>query len=386
MKYFFEIGYLKPIGLAAVILLISSCLKQKKDTVTQPPVQPPITTVKYDWPAIADSAQMSLGYFYDATSKFYTVSNNSDNWVQYWPTAHTMDVLNDGYIRTNSETFKSKMDDLLIGMKSQNGGTWINHFYDDMEWMALASLRAYKTTGDTKYKGIIDELWPDIQNGWSADLGGGIWWNKDKGSKNAISNSPAAIFAARMYEQFGNTSDLDFSKKVYAWVKTNLFNANGSVYDNIDKNGTVQTSPGWVFTYNEGTFLGAALELYKITGEIQYRDDAVKAANFTIQSLTSNGILKSEGNGDGGLFKGIFIRYLTRLIIEGDLTPNIKKTFADFVKFNGETLWSKGTNKFYPLFGPFWGTPPDSQTDLTTQLSGIMLFEAVAELSRDHLI
>lgn len=385
MKNILDIRCLKLIGLAVFIFVTGSCLKQKEDTVAPPPA-PPEIPVEFNWPDIADSAQMSLNYFYNATSKFYTASNNSDKWVQYWPTAHTLDVLNDGYIRTKSNAYKLRMDDLLIGMKSQNGGTWINHFYDDMEWMALASLRAFKTTGDTKYKDIIDELWPDIQNGWSSDLGGGIWWNKDKGSKNAISNSPAAIFAARMYGQFGNAGDLDFSKKVYAWVKAHLFNANGSVFDNIGKDGTVQTSPGWIFTYNEGTFLGAALELYKITGENQYLDDAVKAASFTIQSLTTNGILKSEGGGDGGLFKGIFIRYLNRLIIEGNLTSDVKKTFADFVKLNGETLWSKGTNKFYLLFGPSWTIPPGSQTDLTTQLSGIMLLEAVAELDRDDLI
>ena len=39
----------------------------------------------------------------------------------------------------------------------------------------------------------------------------------------------------------------------------------------------------WIFTYNQGTFLGAALELYKITGEKGYLNDAKKAGLYVEQ-------------------------------------------------------------------------------------------------------
>lgn len=279
------------------------------------------------------------------------------------------------------------MDDFLVGVKTKNGNSWLNYYYDDMEWMALACLRAYQATNDVKYKDVTDILWTDIKNGWSNDLGGGIWWRKDNSSKNTPSNMPAAILAARLYKAFNNADDLEWAKKIYDWQKSVLYEpGTGWVYDNIEKNGTKNMV--WKFTYNQGTFLGAALELFTITNNTAYHADAVAAADFAVSSghLVSNGILKDEGGGDGGLFKGVFVRYFTRLIIEGNLSPDKKKNYIAFLKKNGETLWSKGTNKGLILFGSAWDKAPGNSNDLTIQLSGIMLIEAMAELEKLNLL
>lgn len=131
--------------------------------------------------------------------------------------------------------------------------------------------------------------------------------------------------------------------------------------------------------------MGAAYELHKITNEVNYLNDAIKAADYTIANLVTNGILKSEGGGDGGLFKGIFVRYLTQLVIDGGLGADKKSSYISFLKKNAETLWAKGTNKQYPLFNTSWETKPGGQTDLTTQLSGMMMIEAAADLSKKGL-
>ena len=112
------------------------------------------------------------------------------------------------------------------------------------------------------------------------------------------------------------------------------------------------------------------------------------ATDYTLNSgfLTSNGILKDEGGGDGGLFKGIFIRYFTRLIVDGGIDASKKTTYLNFITNNATTLWSKGTNKNLVLFGSAWNTAPGNTTDLTIQLSGIMLFEAMAELKKLNLV
>ncbi|MBS1604967.1 MAG: glycosyl hydrolase family 76, partial [Bacteroidetes bacterium] len=214
-------------------------------------------------------------------------------------------------------------------------------------------------------------------------LGGGIWWRKDDPSKNTPSNMPAAILAARLYHLGGNSADLQWAQKIYDWERTTLYEAStGLVYDNIDKNGVKNTA--WKFTYNQGTFLGAALELYENTGSSGYLSDALQAADYTLNSgmLTSNGLLKDEGGGDGGLFKGIFVRYFTRLIQDASFDPSKKSDYVNFLRANGESLWSKGTNKGNGLFGSAWDKAPGSSTDLTVQLSGLMLVEALAELKK----
>ncbi len=364
-------------------LLFVSCLKQKKDTYIPPPVNNPQQI--FSWPLIADSAQRSLNYFFNAAGNYYQTSVTNGAWVNYWPTAHTLDVLVDAYLRSPSAGVKAQMDNLLVGMKAKNGNTWLNFYYDDMEWMALACLRAFKATNDTKYKDIVDELWIDIKKGWSSDLGGGIWWRKDNPSKNAPSNLPAAILAARLYREFNKPEDLQWAQNIYNWQKTTLYDpVSGWVYDNIDKNGNKNTS--WKFTYNQGTWCGAAMELYKITNNSLYLDDAVKAIDFALSpQLSTNGILKDEGGGDGGLFKGVFVRYFTRLIVDAGLPSAKKQAYISYLKNNAETLWSKGTNKQFPLFGNAWDKPPGNTIDFTVQLSGIMLMEAAAELKKLNL-
>ena len=371
--------------LSIIIISLSCCLKQKPDD--PPPPEENNGTVTYNWPAIADSAERSLNYFWNASGKYYFASNASSDWAQYWPNAHALDVLVDAYLRNPAASLKSQMLSLIGGVKAKNGNTMINYYYDDMEWMALACLRAYNATGETQFKDVTDLLWNDIKNGWSSDLGGGIWWRKDNPSKNTPSNMPAAILAARLYKKFNRADDLQWAQNIYNWQKQVLYDAsNGWVLDNLDKAGVKNTS--WKFTYNQGTFLGAALELYDITGNFNYLSDAYKATDYTLNSgfLTNNGVLKDEGGGDGGLFKGIFIRYFTRLIIDGGIDATKKTTYLNFITSNATTLWSKGTNKNLVLFGGAWDKIPGNATDLTIQLSGIMLFEAMAELKKLNLV
>lgn len=370
-----------------VLSFFPSCLKQKDDNGSPSGPGSGGATIVYDWPKIADSAQASLNYFWSASGKFYLSSNTAADWGHYWPNAHALDVLVDAYLRNPSAITKARMDDLMIGVKAKNGNTWLNYYYDDMEWMALACLRAFQATNDVQYKNITDILWADIKAGWSSDLGGGIWWRKDNPSKNTPSNTPAAILAARLYKAFNNADDLEWAKKIYDWQKAVLYEpGTGWVYDNIEKNGTKNTS--WKFTYNQGTFLGAALELYRITNSTGYLNDAIAATDYAVSSgfLTVNGILKDEGGGDGGLFKGVFIRYFTRLVIDGNLSADKKNNYITFLKKNGETLWSKGTNKSLILFGSAWDKAPGNSTDLTIQLSGVMLAEAMAELKKLNLL
>ena len=381
----------KPLKVIAVAfigtVLFSSCLKSKDDAVT-PPVTPPAPAI-YNWPAIADSAQTSLNFYWIPSGKYFSGTNNSINWTNYWPTAHGLDVLVDLYLRSPTASLKTRMDEVIAGVKVKNGNTYINYYYDDMEWMALACLRAFNATNDDQYKDVAMLLWADIKNGWSTDLGGGIWWRKDNSSKNAPSNLPAAILAARLYKKFNNPDDLVWAKKIFQWQKDVLYEPNsGWVYDNIEANGNKNTT--WKFTYNQGTFIGAALELYLITNNSSYIDDAIRAADYTLQSgqLTDNahGILKDEGGGDGGLFKGVFVRYFNRLIIDGNINSTKKTQYINFIKANAQKLWSSGTNTNALLFGSSWSSTPGATNDFTNQLSGIMLLEAMAELKKLNLI
>ncbi|MDR2680055.1 MAG: glycosyl hydrolase family 76 [Tannerella sp.] len=341
-----------------------------------------------NWTEAADrSAGVLLQSFWNAGGKYFNYDSNGKADFHYWPQAHALDVLIDAYLRTGDEIYKTHFDRWFEGVKVKNKNTFWNEFYDDMEWNALALLRAYKATNDAKYKEAALEIWEYIKVGWNNNAGGGITWAKGQEySKNACSNGPACILAARLYQEFGDEENREWAVKIYNWEKSTLFNTgNGMVYDNINSE-TGEIKKSWIFTYNQGTFIGSAVELYKIFGERAYLNDAVLAADYTTSSLVDNSILKSEGTGDGGLFKGIFIRYFTELILQDRLDATAKKRYIQFLRHNAETLWNEGTSRPYLFYGPNWRTPPGTSTGLTEQLSGSMLIEAAALLQSKELM
>src|SRR5687768_12148910 len=94
----------------AVILLLCSlaaCLKQNDDNPPPGPGGGVQTT--FNWPAIADSANNALNYFWSSSQSVYMSSNTSNDWAQYWPNAHALDVLVDAYLRTGNAGLKGQM-------------------------------------------------------------------------------------------------------------------------------------------------------------------------------------------------------------------------------------------------------------------------------------
>jgi predicted alpha-1,6-mannanase (GH76 family) len=365
------------------ILFCSSCLQPGAD---EPAPGAGTTKYNFDWKAIADSSVTALNLNFWNGGKFYNNASPSDGNFGYWPQAHALDVLVDAYQRTGNSAYITYMNDWFVGVKIKNGNTFLNHFYDDMEWNALAMLRAYKATNDQKWLDETMRVWADIKTGWNDTMGGGIAWNKEKTYyKNTPANAPACILAARLYQLNNNADNLAWAKKIYDWQKTTLVNSSsGLVYDGInsDNDGELQDSPGWSFAYNQGTFIGAALELYNITHDRMYLDDAIKTANNFISdsNLSPGGILRNGDNGDGGLFSGIGVRYLGLLIQHADLPVPNRENYTAYLKKNAETLWLKGTDRQRVIFNHSFTTLPSSTGYLSPQLSGCMLMEVMAVL------
>lgn len=361
------------------------------------PLRDPTTTVgpefKYTWAQTADSLQLSTYNNYLGANGTFIQNNTGNSSFNYWPNAHALDVLVDGYLRTGDENYKTKMKALLQGIKIKNGNTYNNVFNDDMLWLGNSCLRAYEVTNDQEYKEVATFLWEKIKLSWSTVFGGGITWKQDSPKqKNAVSNGPAVILAMRLYELDKKADDLEWAKKIYTWQKNNLVDPiTGAVWDNISEvNGAVVTNKDWVFTYNMGTWIGAGIRLYKATKEQVYLDDAVKCGRTVVVSpkIISEGLMRDEGQGDGGLFKGVLVRYFTELIEQPTINSVDKEKFAGFMKFNAETFYKKGILRPSMLSGNNWkvAPAPGASVDLTTQLSGVMLIEAAAKLEKEGFL
>ncbi|QNK59013.1 hypothetical protein [Paenibacillus sp. PAMC21692] len=149
-------------------------------------------------------------------------------------------------------------------MLKRKGGAFPNELYDDMEWMAIAWLRAYEATGIVRFKEAALLLWEDIQTGWNNHMGGA----------------------------------------------------------------------------------------------------------------------SHEGDGDGGLFKGILVRYLAELALEASGRSEAEELLLS----NANSLWSLARDMERNVFHTDWSSLPSERVTLSTQLSGIMLLERVAALEAGGVV
>lgn len=351
------------------------------------------TKFNIDWSAAADSSSTSfVNVYWNSTKRHFNNDNfGTVNQFDYWPEAHGLDVLVDAYTRTKGNLYKDKINDFYEGVKAKNGNSFYNNYYDDMGWHGMAHLRAFEATGDARYEASAKQLWQWIVTGWNDFDGGGIPWNHentDAGkSKGIPSNGPAAIIAARRWQKYGaaevvnGLNDLQWLDKIYNWMKENrVVQQSGRVYEKI-----TDTKGDW--TYNAGTYMGAALEYYNITGNKVYLNDAIKTADWTTSTLvnSNNKVLSDwaeQQDHDVNLFKGIFVRYLTLLIMNKDLPESNRKKYIYFLKNSAEILWTTGVVKSpVVLFGyHWWQAPVETKVALRTQLSACMLMEALAKL------
>ena len=305
---------------------------------------------------------------------------DQEDQLHFWWQAHALDYLLDGYERTGKQSYIHRFQEIYESLYSLNSQSFFNEFYDDMEWLALALLRAYELTGHQEYLDSTHSLWSYIKLGWNEHQGGGIAWRTDTPEyKNTPANMPAAILSARLHKLEGCEEDLEWACRLFDWeVKTLVDFQDGTVWDGINRQGDGRidgknSNDSWLFSYCQGVFIGAAMELYHLTGKTEYFGHAQRTAKRSMEILTNDqGLLCEEGDGDGGLFRGIYLRYLSILNEEtGEYSPFILK--------NANTLWDIGRNKKQGYMGQKWDQCADSKTDLSLFLGGAFLMEMAAK-------
>jgi predicted alpha-1,6-mannanase (GH76 family) len=326
---------------------------------------------------LAETVQTSThNLFINSSGNYYNQDNSPITTFHYWRNSHGIDVFIDGYLRTRDSKYLTRSKNLLRGIKLKHGSYKID-YYDDMEWLAISSLRAYEITKDVEYLNVANELWGYIKLGLHTNSF--QWSEACPDCRNTPANTPAVIFAARLYRVTGNAADLQIAKDVYAWVKSILVDpVSGAVWDKYDAGtGVVSKSR---YSYNQGTFVGAALELYKITGDMTYMSDAIKTADYAITNQIGGVLYPNSGGGDGGLFNGILVRYLALFAREGNIAQNKRDEYINIIKSTATAMKVHPANN---TIDSRWSTPPaDEITDFSSQLSGVMLIEAAATFDR----
>ena len=327
----------------------------------------------------------SLYYMTSDQTYYRDEEGNPAEGYGYWPIAHGLQNFAAAYQRTRNTVYRDGMKSVLKGIRDYNyyqRGTYKNDYYDDLEWLGLACFSAYKATGDNEYIDAIHEIWGYIKTGFD-DTRGVMAWRTgcNPACNNSIGNSPAIIMGLKLYQLEGDPANLDMAKRIYTWMKANVVNSDGAIWDGPDN-----FNPGWLFSYNQGMFIGAALMLNQVTGEQHYIDDAIVASEYIMNhKLFDPGVfyLNETGGGDGGLFKGIFARYFTEFVRLSNLNEIQKKRYYSVIRQTGDYVWKNGINKSTYIGGSNWNNT--NETEFSSHQSAVHLFESIASLNKVHV-
>ncbi|MFK0008349.1 glycoside hydrolase family 76 protein [Paenarthrobacter sp. NPDC090520] len=330
----------------------------------------------------------------------------------YWWQAHYVDCLVDtgrrelatgakfdGGSRPSAGRLASR---LVTSVRIRNRFRFVNHFYDDMAWLALSTLRLDQLAEETRKPGrrrnayVRRSLTLQFNSAATEDLGGGTFWSTGRDFKNTPATAPIALYFAR-------TGHRDKAQVLVDWLNTKLLNPDNGLYMDglrIRNGGTVLENA--IYTYNQGPVLGALLEL----GGDANINRAAELVEATARGLTVDGtsIIRGQGTGDGGLFTGILVRYLAAAARDRQLPEGARATAKEMVLATAEALWAgrhepsaqesgaaatagdDNAARTQPVFSPDplrpagETYPPGTAVELSTQLQAWMAFEAAATL------
>ena len=321
------------------------------------------------------------------TSTAYTAATDRNNgaaaiWCQpiYW------DMAMNAYKRAKAEgdterenKYKQLCDDLFAGNKAhyvnfdfddnnENTGWFI---YDDIQGWTITLARAYELFKVEEYRSLAEasfaRVWygsPRVgDTGSYADpeknLGGGMFWqwqpignpneNAAGDGKMACINFPTVVAALTLYNNVPkkrkeSTEEspkyqtreqyLAKGKEIYEWGVENLLDKKtGRIADSRHGNG----NPAWkAHVYNQATFIGASVLLYKATKEKSYLDNAILAADYTVNEMSAkHNLLPFERGIEQGIYTAIFAEYIAMLVYDCGQTQ-----YIPFLKRNIESGWA----------------------------------------------
>ncbi|HEX6934642.1 MAG TPA: glycoside hydrolase family 76 protein [Streptosporangiaceae bacterium] len=317
---------------------------------------------------------------------------------------------------------------------------FVNGFYDDEGWWALAWIGAYDLTGDDRYLAGAKEVFTDMTAAWDDTWRGGIYWGKYAGQpdragvvavprgwkgpyKNAIANELFIALAGALGLRFrgrkqpGNDHD-DYARwavRGWEWLSSPpprgvaLINKANLVNDSPNSHG-VNDNTKSVWSYNQGVILGALCDLAELTSNHSYLDSAEKIATAFIanpwhaaqssrkqghhilpaaQSGVIDGILHEHNdcNPDGtALTQGGATPSAGSAQFKGIFVRNLARlylktrnaAFAEFIQANARC--AVGNMNERSQFGGNWAAAADAP-DFMRQTAGVDLLNAVLLVS-----
>jgi uncharacterized protein YyaL (SSP411 family) len=284
------------------------------------------------------------------------------------------------YLWIVDRTFQINKAAFPAGTRSTDpvSGDFISTATDDTEWWALAWIDAYDLTGDSTYLDEAVTIANYVNTMWdTGNCGGGVWSNTDEQYKNAVTNALYIRLTAALHNRIpGDTAWLGRATTAWNWfLNSGMIDSSGLVNDGITT--SCANNGGTVWSYNQGLAIGAAVELWRATGDGTVLSEARYLADSAIGSpaLVTNGLLTescdsltAQCDDNQKQFKGVFMHYL------GDLNSVTAGAYDAFITTQADSLWTADRDTLNQ-FGERWsGQSPSSYqniVDWRTQASAL---------------
>lgn len=248
---------------------------------------------------------------------------------------------------------------------NENTGWFI---YDDIQWWTITLARAYELFGNKEYLDLAEASFSRTWYGsekvgdsgsYDKEKGGMFWqWqpiqnpkpnNSDRDGKMACINFPTVVAAMVLYNNVPKNRKesndmippyqtkkqyLDKAMEIYEWGVKNLLDPKtGKIADSRHGTG----NPAWkAHVYNQATFIGGAVLLYKATKDKKYLNDAILATDYTVNEMSAeHNLLPFEAGIEQGIYTAIFAQYVAMLVYDCG-----QKQYIPFLKRTIESGWA----------------------------------------------
>jgi predicted alpha-1,6-mannanase (GH76 family) len=328
--------YLIPFTL---IFLLLSCSGEKQESI--------------DWRANTEISIQVLDQWYHSDNAGAGLYNGTS----WWNTANILTTLilfgseyDDQYIKYFIEVAHENTDSFLVEAYEDRPAwicqNYINDYYDDEAWWVLTWIYAYNWTDNPVYLYEAEIIFNDLISGWDDVCEGGIYWKKGLGGKVSISNTLTLEAAAELAmipeaQPPDSLSYREWGELIFSWMMDKQFiNKEDVVLNGLNLQNC--TSGGNKWTYNQGTFIGGLEAMYRLTNKEHFLKLAHRLAKGGIKYFSNEKNILTEKqcepddcNGDNCQFKGVFMRYLSKL---NQTDP--KLMYQEFILNNASHIWS----------------------------------------------
>jgi predicted alpha-1,6-mannanase (GH76 family) len=315
----------------------------------------------------------------DVLQRWYSPRTGRWRTTGWWNAANALTAVI-RYTRYTGDQSYLPVIEITYQAAQRRHARFINTFFDDNGWWALAWVAAYDLTADSRYLAAARWIFARNRRGWDSACGGGLWWNEDRRYKNAITNELFLTLAALLSQRVpGNRAYRDWAARAWEWLRASgLIGPAGLVNDGLTA--ACANNQGKTWTYNQGVILGGLAALHELTGDQGYVRQGEAIADAVLSTLTGpTGILaepcEPDGcNGDQTQFKGIFIRYLHQFS-EHSTRPE----YRAFIVANADSVLASAGNPA-GQFGLRWAGPFD-KADASRQSSALEVLIAAAAVT-----